>query len=371
MLRYLTATLGLLAVGTIAQTATESAAPTSTDDSKPTTHTVLVGWSGFKFTPNETIAKPGDTVEFKFYPPDHSVIRADYEHGCIPYENVGAHRVGFYSEQQFVSGISEDNPVFTIKVNDTEPIFYYCGAVGSCKSKHMIGVINPNENQTLAGHLEFVEQAEFELVPGQDWPSESDGDEYGGDSKAGGDSAGSSGGSNSNSNSNSNDSHHHGLSPGAIAGIAIGGAAVLLGAAGLIYYCGRNGGMERAYRKSMGSGAAANLNGQNGVHGAAAVPPSSPFTPGMEQKSALTPMSLATERWSGVNSPASQVGSPGYGGFVVPNVTGTTVDGGQQIHYEAPVQEAPVELPATTGAENRADRFSWAQGNESRFHSGR
>lgn len=364
MLRYLTATLGLLAVGTIAQTATESDAPSKTDDSQPTTHTVLVGWSGFKFTPNETFAKPGDTVEFKFYPPDHSVIRGDYEHGCIPYENIGVNQVGFYSEPQILSGISEDNPTFNVKVNDTDPIFYYCGAIGSCKNKHMIGVINPNKTQTLAGHLKFVEEAEFELIPGQDWPTESDpnssdDDAYGGDSsKSGGDSAGSTNGNNNNNNPSS----HHGLSAGAIAGIAIGGAAVLIAAAGLIYYCGRNGGMERAYRKSLN---AAHLPQHNNSHTAgSAVPPSSPFSPGVEQKAALTPMSLATERWSGT-------GSPGYGGFVVPNVTGTTVDGGQQVHYEAPVQEAPVELPATTGADNRADRFSWQQGNEQGFQASR
>ena len=115
----------------------------------------------------------------------------------------------------------------------------------------------------------------------------------------------------------------------------------------------------------------------NGYTGASTVPPSSPFSPGMEHK-ALTPMSLATsnERWSqvqmgsppqGHGSPPlahGQMGSPGYGGFVVPNVTGTT-----QVSYEAPSREAPVELPATTGEENRTNRFSWQQGNEGGFQA--
>ncbi|CAI4213691.1 unnamed protein product [Parascedosporium putredinis] len=256
MLRYLTATLGLLAVGALSQTTTEPPTPSESESSEPTTHTIRVGWSGFKFTPNETFAKPGDTVAFKFYPPDHSVIRANYEYGCIPYELVGENKEGFYDGPHIMSGISEDSPVFNLKINDTEPIFFYCGAKGSCMDKHMIGVINPNKNQTLAGHLEFVEHAEFELIPGDDWPSESEKPD---DIKGGydGDDSGSSSGDKSGSNSDNNSSHSHGLSSGAIAGIAIGGAAVLLGAAGLIYYCGRNGGMDRAYRKSMGAGAPA------------------------------------------------------------------------------------------------------------------
>jgi hypothetical protein len=34
-------------------------------------------------------------------------------------------------------------PRWSIKINDTEPIFYYCGADGSCYKNQMIGVINP------------------------------------------------------------------------------------------------------------------------------------------------------------------------------------------------------------------------------------
>jgi hypothetical protein len=43
------------------------------------------------------------------------------------------------------------------------------------------------------------------------------------------------------------------LSAGAIAGISIGSAAVLVLAAALIYLCGRRGGFDKAYRKSTAS----------------------------------------------------------------------------------------------------------------------
>jgi hypothetical protein len=36
-------------------------------------------------------------LEFRFYPQNHSVARADYLSPCIPYELTGAGRVGFWS----------------------------------------------------------------------------------------------------------------------------------------------------------------------------------------------------------------------------------------------------------------------------------
>lgn len=34
---------------------------------------------------------------FQFFPQNHSVARAEYQHPCIPYENTGANKVGFWS----------------------------------------------------------------------------------------------------------------------------------------------------------------------------------------------------------------------------------------------------------------------------------
>lgn len=46
--------------------------------------------------------------EFKFYPPDHSVVRAHYENGCVPFETVDSDDGGFYSGPQILSGITDD-----------------------------------------------------------------------------------------------------------------------------------------------------------------------------------------------------------------------------------------------------------------------
>lgn len=39
---------------------------------------VTVGNAGFSYSPNTTRAKVGDIINFQFFPPNHSVIRAQY-----------------------------------------------------------------------------------------------------------------------------------------------------------------------------------------------------------------------------------------------------------------------------------------------------
>ena len=36
-------------------------------------------------------------AEFAFFPPNHSVGRAEYQQPCIPYEDTGEEKVGFWS----------------------------------------------------------------------------------------------------------------------------------------------------------------------------------------------------------------------------------------------------------------------------------
>lgn len=36
-------------------------------------------------------------AEFQFFPPNHSVGRAEYQQPCIPYEDTGENKVGFWS----------------------------------------------------------------------------------------------------------------------------------------------------------------------------------------------------------------------------------------------------------------------------------
>ena len=69
----------------------------------PHVHLVQVGAGGFYFEPNTlSNVSIGDTVTFEFYPPDHSVARAEYGSACMPYEYTGRGKIGFWSETQIV-----------------------------------------------------------------------------------------------------------------------------------------------------------------------------------------------------------------------------------------------------------------------------
>jgi hypothetical protein len=96
----------------------------------------------------------------------------------------------------------------------------------------MIGVVNPNSTETLDIQLQYALNATYQLEPGQPFPSET----LAPTSTPGA--------------SNSQDDGHNHLSAGAIAGIAIGGAAVLVLAGALVFLCGRRGGLNMGYRRS-------------------------------------------------------------------------------------------------------------------------
>jgi hypothetical protein len=49
-----------------------------------------------------------DCTEFRFYPQNHSVARAEYRHSCIPYEYTGVNKVGFWSDFQPVNVVLQD-----------------------------------------------------------------------------------------------------------------------------------------------------------------------------------------------------------------------------------------------------------------------
>jgi hypothetical protein len=95
------------------------------------------------FEPDTIQARVGDIVQFDFMPLNHSVVRAEFNYPCIPYEKTGSGKVGFYSGFHPVDVILDSPPSWSIRVNDTNPIFFYCSAPGSCINYQMVGVINP------------------------------------------------------------------------------------------------------------------------------------------------------------------------------------------------------------------------------------
>ncbi|RDW95364.1 hypothetical protein BP5796_01127 [Coleophoma crateriformis] len=108
--------------------------------------TVSVGEDGLVFTPNTLTAAVGSMVQFEFYPPSHSVAQSSFENPCAPLNSSA-----FFSGGFTTTGNGPNATTFTITINDTSPIWFYCGFPTHCETG-MAGVINPpsNTSQTLA-----------------------------------------------------------------------------------------------------------------------------------------------------------------------------------------------------------------------------
>jgi len=73
----------------------------STVENEITVHTITVGEEQHFFTPNSINALPGDIVTFRFWPGNHSVVRAEFGYPCVPYEELrDSDQAGFYSGVQ-------------------------------------------------------------------------------------------------------------------------------------------------------------------------------------------------------------------------------------------------------------------------------
>ncbi|KAJ5342594.1 hypothetical protein N7541_011718 [Penicillium brevicompactum] len=132
----------------------------STAASAPSTiHKVDVGEDGFTFDPDTLNVPPGESVEFHFYPQNHSVAQASFDNPCHP-----ANSTSFSSG--FLPTTQESRTVFTVTINDTRPIWYYCGQVGHCQAG-MVGVINPpsNDQETLENFKQAAANTDGSTIP--------------------------------------------------------------------------------------------------------------------------------------------------------------------------------------------------------------
>ncbi|USP73494.1 uncharacterized protein yc1106_00768 [Curvularia clavata] len=156
----------------IVTASTPSIQPSSTTSAPAQTHTIQVGLADHKFKPETTEANIGDTVEFAFYPRNHSVVRAEYGFPCIPYEMTGPSKTGFFSGFQPVDTVLSSPPTYRILINDTNPIFFYCSAPGSCITYGMVGAINSNAFTSIQQQQKLALNSTYMLNPGEPFPAE-------------------------------------------------------------------------------------------------------------------------------------------------------------------------------------------------------
>ncbi|PPQ94915.1 LOW QUALITY PROTEIN: hypothetical protein CVT25_004401 [Psilocybe cyanescens] len=121
------------------------ASPTApTPTANPIDHTIQVGENGLTYTESNITASIGDTVTFVFHAKNHTVTQSSFLKPCIPLlESTGVQ--GFASGFKPVAADATDLPTFTITINDTAPIWGYCGQTGHCAAG-MVFSINAVES---------------------------------------------------------------------------------------------------------------------------------------------------------------------------------------------------------------------------------
>ncbi|KAF8140788.1 hypothetical protein K438DRAFT_1636972 [Mycena galopus ATCC 62051] len=97
----------------------------------PVNHLIQVGIDGLSYTPSNISAAIGDTVTFEFHPKNHTVTQSSFSQPCKALaETSTTGQVGFKSGFQFVADNETVFPTFNITINDTAPIWGYCGQQG-------------------------------------------------------------------------------------------------------------------------------------------------------------------------------------------------------------------------------------------------
>ncbi|KAF1913185.1 hypothetical protein BDU57DRAFT_581723 [Ampelomyces quisqualis] len=152
--------------------ASTKSTPSSTSSAPAQTHTIQVGLADHKFKPDVIAADVGDTVEFRFHPANHSVVRAEFDFPCIPYEMTGTNKKGFFSGFFALDKVIDDPPKYSLKINDSAPIFFYCSAPGSCITYAMVGAINPNSSTPIEKQQQGAKDSAYMLNPGEPFPPE-------------------------------------------------------------------------------------------------------------------------------------------------------------------------------------------------------
>lgn len=101
------------------------------------THTIIVAPTQgvLRFVPFSTNASVGDTLEFHWGANTHTVTQSSALEVCNKTNSAGA----------FASGTHDKGTVFSQTVNDTKPIWFYCGTPTHCE-KGMFGGVNIGAN---------------------------------------------------------------------------------------------------------------------------------------------------------------------------------------------------------------------------------
>lgn len=115
---------------------------------------VDVGNGGLKFTPNAITADKGDILEFHFFAVNHSVVQGRFDKPCVPAESKPIFS-GFTGP---IAAGQESPRVFSVTVNDTNPIVFYCSQnTGFHCARGMYATVNAGARpQNLDGYKALI-----------------------------------------------------------------------------------------------------------------------------------------------------------------------------------------------------------------------
>jgi len=105
--------------------------------SAQTTHNITVGLGGLVYTPNQVTAAVGDTLSFEFHPANHTLTQSTFAAPCSPL--AGGVTSGFMP----VAASTTAFPVYSFKIKEVTPIWFYCAQTGHC-TQGMVFAVNVN-----------------------------------------------------------------------------------------------------------------------------------------------------------------------------------------------------------------------------------
>lgn len=136
--------------------------------SAQTTHVVAVAQNGsLTYLPDKLSPSAGDFVQFQFHAGNHTVTQSTFPQPCQPV-GMNSNVTGFHSGFMPVAASASQGmlPTYTIRINDTRPLWIYCATGPHCQ-RGMVMVLNePNDGvRTLAAYKAAAAQATT-VVPG-------------------------------------------------------------------------------------------------------------------------------------------------------------------------------------------------------------
>lgn len=106
------------------------------------------GTAGFFFSPDTLTVPVGAMVQFQFVGGNHTVTQSNFDAPCIPLSTSNTSAVGLHSDYVPAAASIQQSgeiPIWTIQINNTNPIWLYCAQGQHCQSG-MSMVINPPAN---------------------------------------------------------------------------------------------------------------------------------------------------------------------------------------------------------------------------------